>query len=65
LPWAQLTSLTLIDVFPEQCAPILQHRSNLVHCELELIEDFAGVIPDTSLLSLRSLALNGDSAETG
>jgi hypothetical protein len=36
LPWAQLTSLTLRYVYPEECAPILQRSSNLVHCDLEV-----------------------------
>jgi hypothetical protein len=36
LPWAQLTSLTLINVHPRACAPILQQTSSLVQCELQV-----------------------------
>ncbi|KAJ7859524.1 hypothetical protein B0H14DRAFT_629431 [Mycena olivaceomarginata] len=60
LPWAQLTALTLHRVFPRECVPILQHASNLVHCELNLINDGVGV-PDITLPSLRSLTLTGRS----
>ncbi|KAJ7659349.1 hypothetical protein DFH06DRAFT_1297437 [Mycena polygramma] len=31
LPWAQLTSLTLDRVLPQQCYPVLQRTPNLVH----------------------------------
>jgi hypothetical protein len=63
LPWAQLTALTLHRVFPRECVPILQHASNLVHCELNLINDGVGV-PDITLPSLRSLTLT-DRSVTG
>ena len=36
LPWAQLTSLTLHHVYLEQCVPMLQQTSTLVHCEMEI-----------------------------
>ncbi|KAJ7176294.1 hypothetical protein C8R43DRAFT_556689 [Mycena crocata] len=36
LPWAQLTHVTLFDICPDECAPILQQTLNLVHCELDL-----------------------------
>ncbi|KAJ7849605.1 hypothetical protein B0H13DRAFT_1517062, partial [Mycena leptocephala] len=34
LPWLQLTSITLCEVDPRQCEPILKQTSNIVHCEL-------------------------------
>ncbi|KAJ6464511.1 hypothetical protein C8R45DRAFT_1024266 [Mycena sanguinolenta] len=36
LPWAQLTSLVLDQVYLHECVPILQETSNLIHCELHL-----------------------------
>ncbi|KAJ7818137.1 hypothetical protein B0H13DRAFT_2682936 [Mycena leptocephala] len=42
LPWAQLTSLTLLSVAPWECVPILQKTSNLVHCELKVYFDSDG-----------------------
>ncbi|KAJ7885252.1 hypothetical protein B0H13DRAFT_2277894 [Mycena leptocephala] len=59
LPWAQLTSLALIYVFPHQCVPILQQTSNLVRCELHIFFDpnrnHRG--PDVTLAHLESLIL--------
>ncbi|KAF7367571.1 F-box domain-containing protein [Mycena sanguinolenta] len=58
MPWAQLTSLALHGLFPRECAPILQQTSNLVHCELALVEDLRDEdIPDVTLLTLESLTL--------
>ncbi|KAJ7215131.1 hypothetical protein B0H12DRAFT_1154905 [Mycena haematopus] len=58
LPWAQLTSLALHGIFPEECVPILQHTSNLVHCELALLEDSDDEnVPDVTLPFLESLTL--------
>ncbi|KAJ7629763.1 hypothetical protein DFH06DRAFT_709747 [Mycena polygramma] len=36
LPWAQLTSITLIDVYPSKFVPILTQTANLIHCELQM-----------------------------
>ncbi|KAJ6554303.1 hypothetical protein B0H19DRAFT_144549 [Mycena capillaripes] len=49
LPWAQLTSLTLRDVHPSECLPVLKQTFNLVHCELCFWEDqlWANELPPT------------------
>ncbi|KAJ7859512.1 hypothetical protein B0H14DRAFT_629186 [Mycena olivaceomarginata] len=60
LPWAQLTALTLRGVFPRECVPVLQHASNLVHCELNLVNESVDT-PDITLPSLQSLTLTGRS----
>ncbi|KAJ7935142.1 hypothetical protein B0H13DRAFT_2472959 [Mycena leptocephala] len=57
LPWAQLTSLTLRYVYPEECAPILQRSSNLVHCDLEVWISDDESQPDITLPCLESLTL--------
>ncbi|KAJ7623935.1 hypothetical protein DFH06DRAFT_1481774 [Mycena polygramma] len=59
LPWTQLTSLTLLRVFPSGCVPILVQTLNLVHCRLSVcFEDRnAESRPDITLPSLESLAL--------
>jgi hypothetical protein len=36
LPWAQLTSLTLLFVSPDQCTSILKQTSSLVECEVKV-----------------------------
>ncbi|KAJ6554310.1 hypothetical protein B0H19DRAFT_1153133 [Mycena capillaripes] len=67
LPWAQLTCLTLRDVSPFECLPILEQTFNLVRCELCLWPD---EFPTTHLISteillprLESLTfMNADSA---
>jgi hypothetical protein len=64
LPWAQLTSLTLIQVSPQYCAAILRQTSNLVYCELEFSErpEAVGLL-DVTLLYLHSLTLDGTDSE--
>ncbi|KAJ7704159.1 hypothetical protein B0H16DRAFT_1638030 [Mycena metata] len=56
LPWAQLTSLTIIHTTPEECAPLLQQALNLIHCELGLVYDDAD-LQDITLPRLKSLIL--------
>ncbi|KAJ7827568.1 hypothetical protein B0H13DRAFT_2439230 [Mycena leptocephala] len=64
LPWAQLTSLTLLRVYPRQCVPILQKTTNLVHCKLEVSfdSDTDQPGPDITLLYLESLSIDQCSA---
>ncbi|KAJ7909680.1 hypothetical protein B0H13DRAFT_2661362 [Mycena leptocephala] len=58
LPWAQLTSLTLLRVYPYECVPILQQTSSLVHCKLELFDSTNNQPrPDITLPCLESLTL--------
>ncbi|KAJ7866321.1 hypothetical protein B0H13DRAFT_2281454 [Mycena leptocephala] len=57
LPWAQLTSLTLTNVYPRACAPILQQTSNLVRCELQVYSGNAQPGPDIALPYLESLVI--------
>ncbi|KAJ7906574.1 hypothetical protein B0H13DRAFT_2020452 [Mycena leptocephala] len=58
LPWAQLTSLTLTRVEPQECVPLLQQTSNLVYCELRVCyfghDPFP---PDITVLSLETLII--------
>ncbi|KAJ7156539.1 hypothetical protein C8R43DRAFT_1106114 [Mycena crocata] len=64
LPWAQLTSLTLDDVYPKQCTPILLQTCNLVHCQLGLTRHPGHAIePDVKLPCLESLVLVGKYGE--
>ncbi|KAJ7769256.1 hypothetical protein B0H14DRAFT_353337 [Mycena olivaceomarginata] len=64
LPWAQLTSLTLRDVSPQYCAPILRQTSNLVHCALQFRESpDADELLDVNLPYLHSLTLDGTDSE--
>jgi hypothetical protein len=58
LPWAQLTSLTLLCVYPEGCVPILLQTSSLVHCKLELFDSTNNQPrPDITRPCLESLTL--------
>ncbi|KAJ6504207.1 hypothetical protein C8R47DRAFT_1210291 [Mycena vitilis] len=55
LPWAQLTSLTLNSALPSDCSSFLQQTPNLVHCELQVVDDGFGRPPDVTLPRLESL----------
>ncbi|KAJ6454663.1 hypothetical protein C8R45DRAFT_1189309 [Mycena sanguinolenta] len=59
LPWAQLTSLTLVDQSFPICTSILQHTINLVHCHLAICSDhgLTEPVPDVRLPFLESLVL--------
>ncbi|KAJ7909675.1 hypothetical protein B0H13DRAFT_2661361 [Mycena leptocephala] len=58
LPWAQLTSLTLLRVYTYECVPILQQTSSLVHCKLELFGSTNDdQLSDVTLPCLESLTL--------
>jgi hypothetical protein len=50
LPWSQLTSLTLIAKFPEECTPVLANATSLVYCELVLCGDH---IPESDIVLSR------------
>ncbi|KAJ7913318.1 hypothetical protein B0H13DRAFT_2326445 [Mycena leptocephala] len=65
LPWAQLTSLTLLRVYPYECVPILQQTLSLVHCKLELFDSTNDQLNDITLPilivpALRSLEISED-----
>ncbi|KAF7334226.1 Transcription factor [Mycena sanguinolenta] len=57
LPWAQLTSLTLVNQSFSSCAAILQHTTNLVHCHLALCGVLNEPVLNVQLMSLESLIL--------
>ncbi|KAJ7079212.1 hypothetical protein C8R43DRAFT_965894 [Mycena crocata] len=59
LPWAQLTSLTLDGILPEEATPILNESPNLRYCNLSLIcDDEPKEEPDVTLRCLESLVLD-------
>ncbi|KAJ6562482.1 hypothetical protein B0H19DRAFT_98435 [Mycena capillaripes] len=60
LPWAQLTSLTLNMVYPDEWYSILQQTSRLVHCNLNFDIVYAHPIPDIALPCLESLAFKAE-----
>ncbi|KAJ7149565.1 hypothetical protein C8R46DRAFT_1230245 [Mycena filopes] len=39
LPWSQLTSVTLNQFYPHECAPVLSRTLNLQRCQLWLVSD--------------------------
>ncbi|KAF7334524.1 F-box domain-containing protein [Mycena venus] len=59
LPWIQLTSLTLYNVYPSECSPILQQTPNLVQCKLHVWLERRNPHPepDIELPNLESLVL--------
>ncbi|KAJ7161188.1 hypothetical protein C8R46DRAFT_1285259 [Mycena filopes] len=61
LPWAQLTSLKLNRVYPAECVPILQQTTNLVHCQLDLVDGGDTPWPDMMLMRLESLIFSDNS----
>ncbi|KAJ7145481.1 hypothetical protein C8R46DRAFT_549537 [Mycena filopes] len=65
LPWAQLTSLTLHNVFASECTPILQQTPYLVHCSLHLWlpRVITDVPPQMSLPHLESLVITEEDAD--
>ncbi|KAJ7148419.1 hypothetical protein C8R43DRAFT_518377 [Mycena crocata] len=67
LPWQQLTSLTISSASPSECTPILQQTTNLVHCELTLLEDDVSEDsePDVSLPYLESLVMDAADDDDG
>ncbi|KAJ6457514.1 hypothetical protein C8R47DRAFT_1164202 [Mycena vitilis] len=68
LPWPQLTSLTLSNVYPSECIVFLTQARNLVHCQLDIVFDDSeeGISierRDIVLLCLESLVLTDPGAE--
>ncbi|KAF7334440.1 F-box domain-containing protein [Mycena venus] len=59
LPWTQLTSLTLREMWFDNCVPILQQTTNLDHCQLDLeYNGEIGPLPDITLSHLELLCCN-------
>ncbi|KAF7353335.1 F-box domain-containing protein [Mycena sanguinolenta] len=63
LPWAQLTSLVMNKVYLDECVPILQQTSNLIHCELLRLYDPPDYGSVTTLTCLESLVLKSTSSQ--
>ncbi|KAJ7467516.1 hypothetical protein FB451DRAFT_1401521 [Mycena latifolia] len=55
LPWAQLTSLTMLNTWTSDCTAVLQDTVNLVHCVLATFDDVRQ--SDVKLERLQSLVL--------
>ncbi|KAF8207827.1 hypothetical protein K438DRAFT_1814358 [Mycena galopus ATCC 62051] len=58
LPWAQLTSLALLDVYMDVCVSILRQTSSLLRCELGIIFSPNGHGVNITLPYLESLGLD-------
>ncbi|KAF7335394.1 F-box domain-containing protein [Mycena venus] len=57
LPWTQLTRLTLRVITIDDCIPVLQKVTNLVHCKLQLQDrDEGDPLPDIVLPYLSTLS---------
>ncbi|KAJ7028556.1 hypothetical protein C8F04DRAFT_62782 [Mycena alexandri] len=56
LPWVQLTSLTLRAAHRD-CAGVLKHTPNLVHCDLDFTRGYSTTLPNFTFLHLESLVL--------
>ncbi|KAJ7186630.1 hypothetical protein C8R46DRAFT_277138 [Mycena filopes] len=64
LPWAQITSLTLNYVYPDECQLLLEETSNLVHCRLDLmgsVDSDLVTLHEVSLPHLETLVMTGGS----
>ncbi|KAJ7701684.1 hypothetical protein B0H16DRAFT_1705296 [Mycena metata] len=62
LPWAQLTSLTLVAHLPGECAKVLVQTVNLVYCEL-ITCGVGSDLPDVLLPRLETLVFVAFAAE--
>ncbi|KAJ7187847.1 hypothetical protein C8R46DRAFT_1340781 [Mycena filopes] len=60
LPWAQLTSLTLRNIRPSDCSPVLKQARSLTSCDLLLVfdPDSFDLGPDITFRYLTSLTLD-------
>ncbi|KAJ6589368.1 hypothetical protein B0H19DRAFT_1103694 [Mycena capillaripes] len=67
LPWTQLTSLVLHQVYFRECIPILMQTTNLVYCELRLFRPLGENNDNVTLVlpCLQSLALNDPGLHPG
>ncbi|KAJ7629652.1 hypothetical protein DFH06DRAFT_1480224 [Mycena polygramma] len=65
LPWTQLTSLTFLPAYLDECVPFLQQTSNLVHCELFVAKGLGelGLQTQVVLPYLESLTMIAEGGE--